>query len=52
MKKLTILLFTILMSGSLYSQEREFYELYTDGITHVYEIDTNCNEMGHCSNYS
>jgi hypothetical protein len=45
MKKLTILLLTILMSGSLYSQEREFYELYTDGVTSLYEIDTNCVEI-------
>lgn len=45
MKKLTILIFTLLLSSSLYSQESpEFWQMYTDTVVESIH-DTNCIEV-------
>ncbi len=44
MKKLTILLFTLLLSTQVFSQEKEFYQLYTDNLVESL-VDTDCVEI-------
>jgi hypothetical protein len=44
MKKLTILLFTLLLSTQVFSQENEFYHLYTDNLVEL-PVDTDCVEI-------
>ncbi len=44
MKKLTILLFTLLLSTQVFSQENEFYHLYTDNLVEL-QVDSECVDI-------